>query len=542
MTHRIKVKGKIAVGGKALGVIYEKQKKDISPSAETGHGEEERLRFYGAVSHVKEILEQVYRESEERVGREESEIFLIHGLILEDEDFLSAAEKALEKGHTAEYAVIAARDYAVDALRATEDPLLLSRCDDLFDLASRLISELTEGDGTVYPEEDFLYYATDLTPGEVMALDESRCVGILLRKGSLRSHAAILAGALSLPLLVEVGEFSAQEETPVLLDGETGEVILFPSDEEFEAFRLWQKEKEEEKKRQRVFRDVRFHYPSGRGLLISANAGSLEECERAREVGAEGVGLFRSEFLFMEREDAPSEEEQLSLYRRVLALASPHRAVIRTFDLGADKVPGWYPMAKEINPALGLRGVRLALCDPALFDPQLRALLRASLDGSLVILLPMVTSPDEVRAVRERLEALTKVLASEGHAVGQYSLGVMIETPAAALMAEELCEVSEYLSIGTNDLLQYTLAIDREHPALSHLADPRHPAMRRLIERTVNAAHEKGVAVGICGEIAGDTALTKELLTFGADTLSVSVSKVPAVKEAVAKHLASDGK
>ncbi|MBQ7364947.1 MAG: phosphoenolpyruvate--protein phosphotransferase [Clostridia bacterium] len=533
----MEIQGKVASGGKALGVIYEVASRSAAIDESTGHGKEESVRLYAALEQAKQALEVLAEEARERVGDGDGDIFLIHRLLLEDEDYLAAAERSLAEGHTAEYALESAKNHVMKLLTATGDALLIARCDDIRDISRRVARYLSKSEEEVYPDHAFLYLAEDITPSEVLALDKTACVGIVLKAGSLRSHAAILATAMALPMLVEARGISQVGGLTALLDGERGCMIVSPSDAEQKAFLAWCEEKRHLEEKLAAFCDVSFSYPSGRRLTVAANVGSLAECERALKAGAEGVGLFRSEFLFMETPAMPSEEEQFQIYRRLVELTSPHRAVIRTLDIGADKMPSWFSMAKETNPALGLRGIRLSLQHKELFLPQLRALLRASAYGNLVILLPMVTSVSEVRAVRALLDELREGLLASGVTVGHYTLGVMIETPAAALIARRLCEEVRYFSIGSNDLTQYTLALDRENPRLSASEDPRHEAVLRLISETVAAAHEYGVTVALCGELAGDRALIEWLLSLEIDVLSLSASRLLAVKERVADFL-----
>lgn len=528
-------KGRKASGGKALGRIYERHRIKESVDASIGHGEDERERLYAALARAKEALTALSREESDRMG-ENGDIFLIHSLMLEDEDFVSVLDRALSETHTAEYALKKAEDAAARALLAAGDALVGARCDDIHDACDRVRHELSGQKEESYPDGDFIYLADEITPSELLALEKSHCVGIVLRGGSHQSHAAILAAAMSIPMLVEA-RTAAEGGELALLDADEGIFIPSPDEEAVSSFLAWREEKKRRDKELDAYRALGFSYPSGRVLTVAANIGSPSECERAAFLGAEGIGLFRSEFLFMEREVMPSEEEQFFLYRKILEAFPNRRVVIRTIDVGADKVPSWCFLEDEKNPALGLRGIRLSLMRPDIFLPQLRALIRASVYGELVILLPMVTSVEEVKRVAELMETLKTALAEEGFSVGQYTLGVMIETPAAALIARELSEIARYFSIGTNDLLQYTVAIDREHPTLGASCDAHHPALLRLISETVAAAHECGVTVAICGELAGDAALTEWLLSLEIDTLSVSPSKLLPLKEEIARVL-----
>ena len=536
--ERVVISGLAASGGRAFGRIYEKKEAFAAVDASVGHAPSERGRFFGALNAAKRELMMLSNEAKGSLGEKESEIFLIHSLFLEDEDLIAAAERALMATHTAEYALIVARDYAIAALLATGDPTMMARCDDLRDVASRVSRHLSgQGAEARLPEADFIFAATDITPSEVLALQKTPCVGIVLREGALGSHAAILANAMALPMLIRAAFPTALGEYAILNCDES-ELIVSPEREEIEDFSRWREAKVLRDEALLAYRDRHFVYPSGRRLTIAANIGSDAELDRALLHGAEGVGLFRSEFLFMESERAPSEDEQYEAYRRVVERTD--FAVIRLVDVGADKVPRWMTLPKEQNPALGLRGVRLFYELSALFDSQLRAILRASLHGRVVILLPMVISPREVISVRERIDSLCEALRGEGLSGFQYGLGVMIETPAAALCCRELSGLCEYFSIGSNDLFQYTMAIDRENPRALSFAE-RHPApLLRLIDEVVAAAHETGIKVSLCGELAGDPSLTEWLLSLEFDVLSLSPSSILPIKEQVAKFLKNE--
>lgn len=529
--------GVAASSGRALGRIFTAHREKNATDASLGHSPAERERFFRAVNAAKKELLSLADAAKETLGENEGEIFFIHSLFLEDEDFLAAAEGALAKTHTAEYALRVARDYGIAALLATKDDVMIARCDDLRDVSLRVGRHLSGASCAAYPDTPFLYFAEDVTPSEVLSLTKSACVGVILSSGALNSHAAILATAASLPMLVKSEIKEAPDGKEALLNCDQGLVILDPTPDEIAAFRHWQKDEERQKAALLSYRDRHFLYPSGRRLTLAANVGSLAEYEKAAAAGAEGIGLFRSEFLFLDAEAPPSEEEQFEVYKNAVLQTKNALCVIRVLDVGADKIPAFLALAPEKNPALGLRGVRLTDRFPALFRSQLRALLRASAYGDLVILFPMVISTDEVKTQKAQLRALKEELTAEGKAVGDYRLGVMIETPAAAILAKDFAKVADYFSIGTNDLFQYTLAIDRENEKVSHYADPHHDALLALIAHTVEAAHEGGIKVSLCGALAGDTALTKWLLSLQIDCLSLAPSKILPLKKTVADLL-----
>ena len=535
--ERAEWRGFSASGGKALGVVYDGRRRELCVDASIGHSSGERERLYRAIGEAKEELRALADDAARQVGKEESDIFFIHTLFLEDEDFLKIADRALSETHTAEYALLAARDFGISALLSTGDTLMIARCDDLRDVTLRVLKRLSGEEGARFPDREFLYFADDITPSEVLALSKTDCVGIVLTEGSLQSHAAILAGASSLPMLVKTGELGLGLGEEAYLDADGGMLVQPPREEERRAFRAYREEKKRRDTELLRYRELRFGYPSGRRLSLAVNISSLAECERAMANGAEGVGLFRSELLFMESEREPSEEEQFMLYRAIVEKSAPYTAVLRVLDIGADKIPTWLTVDHEPNPALGLRGVRLIGRYPALFETQLRAMLRAAAYGNAVILLPMVTSPDEVIGFRALLHRLSAALVGEGRTVGGYRLGVMIETPAAALDCRALSEVAEYFSIGSNDLFQYTMAIDRENPQALALVDSRPRALFRLLDEVIAASHEKGVTVSLCGALAADPEVAAWLLAREIDVLSLPLSSLLPTKELCAKNL-----
>lgn len=529
--------GLAASGGKAFGIVYQRARREETIDTDVGHSPLERERFYRALKEAKEELRRLAEEATEHLGEAESDIFLIHTLFLEDEDFLKIADRALAETHTAEYALVAARDYGIAALLETGDGVMIARCDDLRDVARRVLARLSGSREEDFPPEPFLFFADDVTPSEMLVLAKENCVGVVLENGSLQSHAAILANASALPMLVKTGKIAVTVGEAVYLDADGGYFVQPPREGDEERYRRFCEDARRREKELLAYRDARFFYPSGRRLTLSANISSLAECERAMSLGAEGVGLFRSELLFMESEREPSEEAQYELYRAIVECASPHTAVLRVLDIGADKIPKWLTLENEPNPALGIRGVRLIGVCPSLFDGQLRAMLRAASHGSAVILLPMITSKNEVIAFRKRLDALAAALESEGKTVGKYRLGVMIETPAAALDCRALAEVSDYFSIGSNDLFQYTVAVDRENPRALASVDSRPDALFRLIDEVIAASHEKGVTVSLCGALAADPTVALWLLEREIDVLSLPVSSILPTKELCSKKL-----
>lgn len=530
--------GLCAGAGKALGILYEKKGSKDGIDRSLGHSSAERERFYSAVNAAKKELSALADEAKGTLGEADGDIFFIHTLFLEDEDFLAAADRALSLTHTAEFALEAAKEYAVASLLETGDEIMMARRADVLDVTARVLSFLRGKEDERLPNVPFLYFSEDIIPSEVLTLHKSRCVGIILKAGAVQSHAAIIARAMSLPMLVEA-EGEASGVKTALLDADRGVWVAHPDEGEIAAFRAWQNEQNERARILQGFRDKHFLYPTGRELTVAANIGSFAEWEEAARSGAEGIGLFRSELTFMEGDRAPSEEEQVSLYQRLIQAVAPRLAVIRVLDLGADKVPRWLTLQKEDNPALGLRGVRLLNEHFTLFRTQLRSILRATATGEAVILLPMIVSLEEVKTFKALLSSLADELVGEGYTVGHYTLGVMIETPSAALICRSLSAECGYFSIGSNDLFQYTMAIDRENPRALAYVERHPPALLSLISDVVKIAHETGVKVSLCGELAGDPVLTEWLCEQEFDVLSLSPSAILPTKERLANILKS---
>ncbi len=523
--------GKKASGGKAYGILYRRPTALGVIDDTKGHGREERVRFDRAIAAAKEELFKEAEEIRQTIGAEAGEIFTVHALFLEDEDFLSAAHAALADTHTAEYALTMAKDTVMTMLRATGDPLIMARCDDIRDVAWRVGRHLSKEGEERLPERPFLWYAAEISPSEVGKLQKRGCVGIILEKGSAASHAAILANAFSLPMLVEVGTRTAVSGCEALLDAENAYLFLSPDQAALDEFAVWQEKQKERRERLASYRAMTFAYPSHRPFSVAANVGSAEEAILAMKEGASHIGLFRSELLFLSLDKEPSEDAQFETYRDVLTTAK--KATIRLIDLGADKLPHWLTLEKEQNPALGQRGIRLFQSHPEMFKRQFRALLRASTYGELTILVPMVTSSEEMGLVRAALLDTESALREEGVTVGTWKLGAMIETPAAVMIADRLAPLCDSFSIGSNDLWQYTLAIDRENERAAKHGEPFPEALEKLIALTVKAAHEAAITVSLCGELGSDLDLTARLLASEIDTLSVSVNKILPIKETV---------
>ena len=466
----------------------------------------------------------------EKLGKEEADIFRLHALMLEDRDLLETVRCAVRAGACAEDSVREAGETFAAAFRALEDPYLRERAADVEEV-SRLWREALSGNlGRLELGKPAILCTGEIAPGELIALEREKVLGLVVERMASDSHAAILTRAMALPTVVGLVPRMDWEGAFAALDGETGELYVTP--EEKVRDRLMEKAQAQRKIQTELvaFRDRPACTRDGRVVSVCANIAAPEEAALARREGAQGVGLFRTEFLCLNKEQCPGEEEQIALYRRALEAMEGRRVVIRTLDIGGDKCPPWLEAGRGENPALGLRGIRLSLKQPELFRLQLRAILRAAPYGKAALMFPLVSSAQEVRAARALLERCRAELEAEGLPAGEVEVGVMIETPAAALMAGELAKEADFFSIGTNDLTQYTLAMARQDPELDGMYDPHHPAVLELIRRTVEEGHRHGRRVALCGQLGADRSMTKTLLQMGVDELSVPVGEVLELK------------
>ncbi len=499
----------------------------------------ELLRFEAAREAAMASLDTLYQKALVEVGESGAQIFAIHRMMLEDEDYLDCV-KGIITAQTvnAEYAVAVASDRFAAMLAGMEDGYIEARASDVRDISERLLAALSGGSSDPDPADGMaVICAEDLTPSQTVALDKSRVLAFVTASGSPNSHTAILARAMNIPAVIGVGSGfldAAKDGVQLIVDGSGGEVLLAPSADALEDARSRQAELSERARLLSELRGKENVTRDGHRIEIFANIGSADEIGEVFASDAGGIGLFRSEFLYLEAPDPPDEERQFGIYRRVLESMSPKKVVIRTVDIGADKKAPCFDLEKEENPALGLRGIRLCLARPEILHTQLRALFRASAFGRLAILFPMIASEWEVLELRHMAVGVQEELRREGIDISPcVELGIMIETPAAALIGDRLAPLVDFFSVGTNDLTQYTLACDRQNPALERYADPRHEAVLRLIGQSADAIHRTGGWIGICGELAADTALTERFLRMGIDELSVSPPFVLPLRETV---------
>lgn len=530
-------RGKSVMQGIAVGRMYLHRRADYHAAAQKASDPEaERARFFAALEEAKTELTRLYDEAFAGIGEEQAQIFEIHRMLLEDDYYLGAVSAKLSEGYQAAYAVDSAGKEVAAVFAGMEDEYMRGRAADIEDISQRVLRALLK-----LPEEEIrlegpaVLVADDLTPSETLKLDKKEILAFVTVKGSVNSHTAILARSMGIPALVntELPLSDSLQGKPCVVDGFAGEFIVEP-EEAFLTRMLAKKEAwEEDTLALEQLKGQENITKSGKKIHIFANIGSVEDAEAALFSDAGGIGLFRSEFLYLGRESAPAEEEQFAAYRAVLERLEGKKVVIRTLDIGADKRADYFQLDEEENPALGYRGIRICLDREDIFITQLRALYRASAYGRLAIMFPMIVSVEEVLQIRQIAKKVREDLLREGCVSGEPELGVMIETPAAAVISDKLAREVDFFSIGTNDLTQYTLAADRENQRLEKIWDAHHEAVLRLIEMTVKNAHEAGIWVGICGELAADEMLTERFLELGVDELSVSPSAVLRLRRAV---------
>ena len=521
--------GKSILNGIAIGPLRVYRKAEVRTSQVSGlTPAQEWARFEAACGRAREQLAALYEKALDEVGEDNAAIFEIHRMMLEDEDLLEAVKGIIDtQGATAEYAAAATGENFSAAFAAMDDEYMRARAADVKDVSRRVVNILA-GLEEESPQDSLpvILVADDLTPSETVQLDKTRLLGFITRQGSANSHTAILARTMNIPALIGVDFDESWDGRTAILDGYSHCVYIDPAQELLAAMEARRRDdlKQEAllqslKKKPNVTLD-------GREIKVYANIGSAGDVGLVLQNDAQGIGLFRSEFIYLDAGDYPSEEQQFAVYRRVVETMAGKKVIIRTLDIGADKRAAYFGLEGEENPALGYRAIRICLTRKEIFKTQLRAILRASAYGAAAVMFPMIISVREVRDARELLEECRAELLAEGAAPGELEVGIMIETPAAVMLADELAEEVDFFSLGTNDLTQYTLAIDRQNPRLDHLYDPHHPAVLRMIRHTVEAGHRHGCWVGICGELAADQQLTETFLRMGLDELSVSPSAV----------------
>ena len=521
--------GKSILNGIAIGPlrIYKKAKTQTSQTSSLTPAQE-WARFEEASEKAKEQLAELYEKALEEVGEDNAAIFEIHQMMLEDDDYLEAIKGIIDtQGATAEYATETTGENFSAAFAAMDDEYMRARATDVKDISRRVVNVLTgQDEGDALSGQPAILVADDLTPSETVQLDKSKLLGFITRYCSSNSHTAILARTMNIPALIGVDFDDSWDGKPAVLDGYNHCVYIDPAQELLTAM----EEKRKADLKQEALLQTLKKKPNvtldGREIKVYANIGNAGDVGLVLQNDAQGIGLFRSEFIYLDSADYPSEDHQFTIYKRVVETMAGKKVIIRTLDIGADKQADYFELDQEENPALGYRAIRICLTRKDIFKQQLRAILRASAFGTVSIMFPMVISVREVRDAKELLEECRTELKERGVAVGEVETGVMIETPAAVMIADELAAEVDFFSLGTNDLSQYTLAIDRQNPKLDNFYDPHHPAILRMIKHTVQAGHRHGCWVGICGELGADQKLTETFLRMGVDELSVSPSAV----------------
>ncbi len=533
------ITGKPVYGAISIGPLALFHRNTISTAARTiTDPEAEVQRFQSAREEAAAQLGQLYEKALETVGEEDAAIFEIHQMMLEDDEYIEGVESHIrEEMLNAEAAVDRTAQELAAMFRGMDDEYMQGRAADVLDISRRVEQILSGGPAIDFSQYDqVILAADDLAPSETMQLDTKKILGFVLSGGSASSHTAILARNLGIATVVNTGTqiHTDLEGKMAVVDGFTGTVYLDPDEATLTAMQEKQKQAQAERERLENVRGKESVTQDGQKVLIYANAGNPADLPRVVASDAEGIGLFRSEFLYLENDDYPTEEQQFEAYKKALTAMEGKRVVIRTMDIGADKKADYFDLDPEENPAMGLRAIRICLTRPELFKTQLRALCRASVYGRLAIMFPMIISVEEVRMAKAMLTEVMAQLKEEGVPCAEkIETGIMIETPAAALVSDALAEEVDFFSLGTNDLTQYTLAIDRQQTKLDDFFDPHHPAVLRLIEMTAKNAHKAGIWVGICGELGADLSLTEAFLRMGIDELSVSATSVLPLRDKV---------
>lgn len=529
-------KGKSVFRGIAMGRcrVYRKQENMVKRhKIEDSAGEIKR--FLQAKEQAKEQLGILYEKALKEVGEANAMIFEVHQMMLDDLDYVESVTNMIEAQKiNAEFAVASTGDNFAEMFSAMEDAYMRERAADVKDISNRVI-QILQGDSAeeILEEEPVILLADDLVPSETVQLDKSKVLSFVTRHGSTNSHTAILARTMNIPALTGVDFSDTVDGKRAIVDGEKGILLVEPSQEEWEYYEKRKAEEREQARRLQELKGKENITLDGKKVQLYANIGGVGDVAAAMGNDAGGVGLFRSEFLYLESEDYPTEEQQFKAYRTVAENMAGKKVIIRTLDIGADKQADYFGLQQEENPAMGYRAIRICLKRQDVFKTQLRAIYRAAYYGNLSIMFPMIISVDEVQQVKALCQQVREELQEEGIPFKEVELGIMIETPAAAMISDLLAEEVDFFSIGTNDLTQYTLAIDRQNPQLDDIYDPHHPALLRLLKMVIDNGHKGGCWVGICGELGADVTLTETLLKMGIDEISVSPSMILAVREKI---------
>ena len=519
----------------AIGKLWYYQKKELSVTRQYREDSiAEILRFDRARETAETQLMALHERALQRVGETDAQIFEMHMLILEDVEYLDSVYRIIQDEKVnAEFAVAATRDSYSAVFAAIEDAYLQERAADIRDVSDRILSILSEKAQDTVIDEPVILIADDLTPSETIQMDRSKLLAIVTRHGGPNSHTAILARTMGIPALTGIAIRDEWNGKTAIVNGLAGELIINPDETSIKAAEQKIKETSAQNTQLQQMKGKETVTKSGRKINLFANIGDLSDAAAALSNDAEGIGLLRSEFLYLESSDFPTEEQLFTAYRTVAEKMGGRKVVIRTLDIGADKQADYFHLEQEQNPAMGMRAIRVCLTRPEIFKTQLRAILRASMYGNVSVMFPMITDVREIKKSKELLWQAKAELEQEGIACKDIEVGVMIETPAAVMISDLLADEADFFSIGTNDLTQYTLAVDRQNPHLDVFYDPHHEAVLRMIELVVQNGHRKNCRVGICGELAADPLLTERFIRMGIDALSVAPSYILSLRKQI---------
>ena len=530
--------GKSVFGGIAIGRIsvHKKDEQQVK-RVKIEDPEQEILRYRQAKQTAMEQLRGLYQKALKEVGEANAAIFEIHQMMLEDDDYNESVENIIRMQQVnAEYAVASTGDNFAQMFSAMDDDYMRARSADVKDISERVLSVLGDrSTGIAASEEPVIIVADDLAPSETVQLNKDLVLSFVTVHGSVNSHTAILARTMSIPALIGTAiPLTDDIDGKVgIVDGKNGCIYVDPDEDTLGRMQQLKLEEQEKKELLQTLKGRENITIDGKKIMLYANIGNSKDLAAVLQNDAGGIGLFRSEFIYLERDTFPTEEEQFQIYRTVAETMAGKPVIIRTLDIGADKKCDYFEMEPEENPAMGCRAIRICLTRPEIFKTQLRALFRASAFGNISIMYPMIISVEEVHRIKEIVTEVKRELTEQGVAFGEPKQGIMIETPAAVMMSEELAKEVDFFSIGTNDLTQYTLAIDRQNPKLDAFYDPHHPAVLRMIQMVVENAHKAGIWAGICGELGADTTLTRRFLAMGVDELSMSPGSILPVRKII---------
>ena len=530
--------GKSVFGGIVIGRIsvHKKDEQQVK-RVKIEDPEQEILRYRQAKQTAMKQLRGLYQKALKEVGEANAAIFEIHQMMLEDDDYNESVENIIRMQQVnAEYAVASTGDNFAQMFSAMDDDYMRARSADVKDISERVLSVLGDrSTGIAASEEPVIIVADDLAPSETVQLNKDLVLSFVTVHGSVNSHTAILARTMSIPALIGTAiPLTDDIDGKVgIVDGKNGCIYVDPDEDTLGRMQQLKLEEQEKKELLQTLKGRENITIDGKKIMLYANIGNSKDLAAVLQNDAGGIGLFRSEFIYLEREMFPTEEEQFQIYRTVAETMAGKPVIIRTLDIGADKKCDYFEMEPEENPAMGCRAIRICLTRPEIFKTQLRALFRASAFGNISIMYPMIISVEEVHRIKEIVTEVKRELTEQGVAFGEPKQGIMIETPAAVMMSEELAKEVDFFSIGTNDLTQYTLAIDRQNPKLDAFYDPHHPAVLRMIQMVVENAHKAGIWAGICGELGADTTLTRRFLAMGVDELSMSPGSILPVRKII---------